>query len=227
MKLYSFILWIVFSVFALPVFAVDPAPAIDNIKTKRPITLKEQQNADFFTALKLINSGRHIRAEENLQKILSRNTNYHLARAELASLWRKQGKIKNATELLQQGLHLNPNYPRYLETMALIYQQQREPEKVLSCLLQMPMHVKNSKRYLAFLAATYYQSGLYELARKNYGKLIQLDSNNSKWWLGLAIVLDTKGEKDEALKIFNRTSAMGGLNASVIKYVNKRIAELS
>jgi MSHA biogenesis protein MshN len=177
--------------------------------------------------LQLLDSGKEEQAIDSWQEILQDTPEFDKARLALANLYYRKGWYYEAQELLQQGLKIDVNHAGFLKLLASILQEQGEYKESLHLLLQVPDKYHGNHSYQAMLASAYYHGGMFAIAGKYYWNLIQEDSLNSTWWLGLAVSQDAAGNYKQAVNNFKKVLELGKLNIEVLKFVDQRIVKLS
>ncbi len=80
--------------------------------------------------------------------------------------------------------------------------------------------------YYAYLAGLYQKAGHHQAAANLYRQLLQMDNEQSTYWLGLALALDGL-QNQQALQAYRQVERNGQVNADVQRYVSQRIDELS
>ena len=81
--------------------------------------------------------------------------------------------------------------------------------------------------YYSFLATLYQELQRYDKAIKLYRTLISMEQEFVDAWLGLAISLDAKGERDDALRAYQRAFRLGHNDQAVQQFLAQRISALS
>ncbi len=81
--------------------------------------------------------------------------------------------------------------------------------------------------YYSFLATLYQELQRYDKAIKLYRTLISMEQEFVDAWLGLAISLDAKGERDDALSAYQRAFRLGHNDQAVQQFLAQRISALS
>ncbi|WP_412495128.1 tetratricopeptide repeat protein [Vibrio cyclitrophicus] len=106
-------------------------------------------------------------------------------RQKLAILYFGKGDTRKAYELFQSGIKLNINSEKLRLGLSTLLVKANQAEAALSPLVHLPPNP--TKDYLAMRAALSQKSQQEEIALESYKKLVDVDSDNARWWLGLAI----------------------------------------
>ena len=80
--------------------------------------------------------------------------------------------------------------------------------------------------FYAFLAPLYQRQNRHNQAVKLYRHALSITPRVGKWWLGLAISLETIGDKSRALKAYRRALLDNALPLAAIDYGQQRISAL-
>ena len=165
-------------------------------------------------------------AQSLLQELLETEPDNIKARKRLASLLFAQGNYMQSRQLLVQGIELQPTKGDLRLMLARLYMVQSEPTLAIDILAEFQPSRVNQTEYLAYRASLAQQLKQTTLAKTDYQTLINIESDNAKWWLGLAIAEDQLGETNRAIKSYNQASALGQLEDSVHEFIQQRITVL-
>ena len=80
--------------------------------------------------------------------------------------------------------------------------------------------------YQAMIATTAQQLQQIEAAVYAYEKLTQLQPNDGRWWLGLAIAHDTDAKFELAINAYKKATLLPGISNSSMAFARQRIQEL-
>nr|BBJ02772.1 hypothetical protein YBY_06200 [Marinobacter nauticus] len=86
--------------------------------------------------------------------------------------------------------------------------------------------VAEQVEYRITLATLLQQGGQADESAGHWSELIAHDDSQGRWWLGLAIALETGGRNRSALQAYTQAAAMPGLSASLADYARQRISVL-
>jgi MSHA biogenesis protein MshN len=149
------------------------------------------------------------------------------ARKKLASLHFAQGNYTQSKQLLVRGIELHPAKSDLRLMLARLFMVQKESSQAMKTLTEFQPSGDNQTEYLAYRAALAQQFKQTMLAKSDYQTLTNIESDNAKWWLGLAIAEDQLGEMNLALQAYNRASSLGQLDRSVHEFIQQRITILT
>jgi MSHA biogenesis protein MshN len=166
-------------------------------------------------------------AQSLLHKLLETEPNNIKARKKLAALLFAQGNYAQAKQLLVRGIELHPSKSDIRLMLARLYMIQKAPSKAMNILAEFQPSRDNQIEYLAYRAALAQQLKQTTLAKSDYQTLTTVESDNAKWWLGLAITEDQLGEINMALQAYNTASSLSQLDSSVNQFIQQRMTVLT
>lgn len=195
-------------------------------KMSAELSEEEQAIVDYSEALEAIRLGQDVKAQKILEGNIARFPIHSMSRAELAKLYLKQHRDLDAEVVLEEGLRLSEKHPEFLKLMAITYERRGELNKSMDYLSKIPLDQQNDCEVVAMWAHIYQNLGHYSKARSQYQRLIQFESNNPLWTLGLAMAYDSEGNKKSALEKYEQLQSAGGVDSKIMHYVQERIASL-
>jgi MSHA biogenesis protein MshN len=166
-------------------------------------------------------------ASQLLEQLLEQEPENLKVRKRLASTFFAQGNYQQSKILLLQGITRHPDQADLKLMLARLYVAQKEPKMALDVLTGFEPNQQNRNEYLAYRAALGQQLKEVNIARKDYQTLTQVDQNNAKWWLGLAIAEDQLGLGNRALNAYKQTQKVGKLDQPVSEFIQQRIFVLT
>ena len=165
-------------------------------------------------------------AQSLLGKLLAIEPDNIKARKKLASLLFAQGNYAQSKQLLIQGIELHPTQSDLRLMLARLYVVQKESAQAMRILAEFQPGSDNQTEYLAYRASLAQQLKQAESAKSDYQTLTDMEPNNARWWLGLAIVRDQSDEITMALQAYNKAYRLDQLDSSVNNFIQKRISVL-
>ncbi|MDH3327183.1 MAG: hypothetical protein OEM38_10760 [Gammaproteobacteria bacterium] len=166
---------------------------------KQPIQLTDTQSAKkyYANALVKLNEGDVITAKSLLQKTLSLKITHVAARKTLAGIYINEKELSAAETTLQMGIEKVPEASIFYHWLGRIYMEQGDFEKASTLLLSGSKHAKAGD-YFALLALAQQNTPGFKSAIESYRKALNFQPKESKWWLGLGIVLEKSQNWKEA-----------------------------
>jgi len=191
---------------------------------RRQLSAEELVQQKMSQAEQAIENNKADKAEALFEEILLLKPEQKEARKQLAALWFGRQAYQGAINLLAQGLALAPKDTDFRLMKARLYLAQGNKEQAYQVLAVMPDTV-NSEYQLA-LANTAQQLGKFDAAIGAYKILLQMQPQNSRWWLGLAVAHDSHGEFSKAVQSYRSAIGQGGLSDSAANFARQRVTEL-
>ena len=108
--------------------------------------------------------------------------------------------------------------------LAKIYLERGFQQQAFATLSEMP-EIPNIE-FQSLLATTAQSLKQHQHAKHAYLKLIQLQGNQGRWLLGLAISHDSLGQYSQAHFAYNKAIEVGGLSVSAANFAKQRKLEL-
>ena len=164
------------------------------------------------------------RAEQLFEDVLLVIPEHSVARKQLAALWFGRQSYQAAINLLSRGLQLAPNNSEFRIMKARIYFKQGQSLQAVNTLKATP-EVANVE-YQRLLATNAQQLSQFTVAIKAYQHLTQLAPNVGRWWLGLAVALDSNSEFERAISAYVTATEKADLSESAKQFALQRAKEL-
>lgn len=146
-------------------------------------------------------------------------------RQKLAILYFGKGDTRKAYELFQSGIKLNINSEKLRLGLSKLLVKADQAEAALSPLIHMPPHP--TQEYLAMRAALSQKSQQEEIALESYQKLVEIDSENARWWLGLAIQQERQLDFAAAKQSYQGALTRVGISPQSQSFVRDRLKIIS
>ncbi|MEZ8087251.1 tetratricopeptide repeat protein [Vibrio sp. 1S139] len=146
-------------------------------------------------------------------------------RQKLAILYFGKGDTRKAYELYQSGIKLNINSEKLRLGLSKLLVKANQSEAALSPLVHMPPHP--TQEYLAMRAALSQKSQQEEIALESYQKLVEVDSDNARWWLGLAIQQERQLDFTAAKASYQGALTRVGISSQSQSFVRDRLKILN
>jgi Flp pilus assembly protein TadD len=212
------------TVSAQPEEEATPEVALPVIKQRSALTATERAEQHYDSAYVALQEGRLDQAAEQLRKSIGLNPTAE-AYLALAGIMIQEGNNNDARQLLQQGHRQLAGSAdiAYLYARLLIDSAQlQEAQKVLAGSMA---EGRNDGEYLALFGTVSRQLGHNTMAAQAYAEALNLQPQQSIWWMGLGLALDDNQQTAQALEAYYKALAIG-LGDSLDTYVMKRVQEL-
>ncbi|WKY58351.1 MSHA biogenesis protein MshN [Vibrio sp. SNU_ST1] len=146
-------------------------------------------------------------------------------RQKLAILYFGKGDTRKAYEIFQSGIKLNINSEKLRLGLSKLLVKANQPEAALSPLIH--LSPSPTQDYLAMRAALSQRSQQEEIALESYQKLTEVDSDNARWWLGLAIQQERQLDFAAAKQSYQGALVRVGISSQSQGFVRDRLKILS
>ncbi|WP_047047416.1 tetratricopeptide repeat protein [Vibrio mexicanus] len=153
------------------------------------------------------------------------NPSDEVTRQKLAALYYGQANTRKAFDLLQAGIRLDNNSEALRMALSKLLIRENQQEAALTPLLHLPP--SPSRDYLSLRAALAQKSNQDEIALESYQSLVQVDSDNARWWLGLAIQEERASNPLAAQQSYQSALTKVGLSSQSQQFVRERIRILA
>ncbi len=164
------------------------------------------------------------KAESLFEEVLLLLPEHEVARKQLAALWYGKKEYQNAINLLSQGIALAPQAEEMRLMSARIYFEQGQAQAALNLLV--PASNSNSVELQALLASVAAEVNEHNQASSAYQKLLAIEPHVGRWWLGLAVSLDSQGQFSQASNAYRQAMATGNLSSNTMQFARQRLVEL-
>jgi hypothetical protein len=171
-------------------------------------------------AYRLIQEGDY----DNSRKILEKFVN-------IFDFWGKSSDVLLELTLLEKKytqaktmVNTNDNLNRHLfaEKVARIFVAKKEYGEAIGLLEIHAPDINTYRNYFALLAGLHYFHGDHERSRSIYKELIELQHDNAKYWLGLAVVLSALDDS-AATQAFAFAKEYATSDSLAKQYINQRL----
>jgi len=136
-----------------------------------------------------------------------------------------QGNTQGAIGLLQMGVAQHPTYLDGRMLLANLLLQQNEAQQALMLLkgASPQPNFSDNTTYYSLLAESYRQAGDFKSAINVYQQLLQLNSSNGVWWVGLGMCFEGLGQSSAATESYEKALSTGSLSPVLQTFVSKKI----
>jgi MSHA biogenesis protein MshN len=211
--------------------SIIPEPVNETLKAKSSLTISRTQLSPQALAANKISEAEHAMERNNLAKaealfeeVLLVMPEHETARKQLAALWYGKKSYRDAINLLSQGIALAPPAQEMRLMSARIYYEQGQARQAYKILA--PIKASNSLEIQTLLANTSAELNEHSSAATAYRKLITLEPDVGRWWLGVAVSLDALGNFLPAKDAYKQAIARNNLSSSAIQFAQERLIEL-
>ena len=202
-----------------------PQPPPLMVKVPEPLSAAEFAGQAYQHAIDLMNQNRINEAIVTLRELLAQMPNFVPQRLLIGLLLQEQ-RFAEAYQVVQIGLHQYPDSPTFLLALARIETAEGQFVKALTTLQTINPPLRGNTEYYGLMAGLYQRIGQPQLAINLYVQLLELNPNNSTWWLGLGVCLEAVGRNSQAVVAYQKASFTHTLDPQLQGFVNYRIQVL-
>ncbi len=195
-------------------------------KRDRTRSAEDRAESEFRRGATLLNGGRVAEAEDVFAAALGISPTHEAARQALVALHLEQGRIDEARRLLQEGVALHPANTRFAIVLARVHMERRNFVAALEVLDTVKGPEQAAADFLTMRGTALQQLGRHAEAVNAFQGALRGAPQNGAAWLGLAISLESSGNKPEAADAFRRAAATGTLGAETQAYAEQRARQL-
>jgi len=195
--------------------------AID--KKNVPLTNEQIAEQKYQEAMKFVESGQTNKAIPLLETALQKHPAYLHARKALVGIHVENRSWDRAEKNLNEALVHNPHITLISTWLARIYLEMNRNSEAVKVLESRERYAKGDGEYYALLALAHQNSQSYAKAVDAYKKAIDTDNYKSRWWLGLAIVLELSEHWPDAYAAYNQSINTAQLSHDMNDYAKERL----
>lgn len=195
-------------------------------KTIRPPSSAERADQLYQQGYRALQQHKADSAEKLWQQALSLEAAHDKSREGLIALYLSQGRKVEASKLLEEGLTHHPENGQLALLHARLQAEQGDNAAALATLEQAMGSAGEKPELFALAAALYQQQRDYGKSISSYQRALQLQPQQSNWWMGLGISLEGDGKTAEAKSAYEEALRRGGLAAESQRYVRQRLQAL-
>jgi MSHA biogenesis protein MshN len=213
-------------------FNAETADLADSISTAlvnkvyAPLSVEEWHDTQMNKVLAAIDEGADARATELLKTILIKTPQSVDARESLASIHLNNGNLSEASAIIEQGLSYMPANPSLLTIKARIFLEQGRSQEAIALLSRHHPSLARFPDYYGTLAAALQSEGRIVDAGSLYKALLQVEPDNSQYWLGYGMALEYNNKKNQAIEAYNRVTQGFEGDPAVRDYAENRLKTL-
>lgn len=203
--------------------AARPAPV--KVEIQRPLQTPAQKAIALQQqAVLAAQSGRLMNSVSLWQQVQALAPQQSQAYTSQARLWGQMGQPERAQQILQQGLNEGADSAELRLLLAQHYVQQQQWAAADAVLLPQ-FDLSLYPEYYGLKATAAQQRGDSVAAQQWFSRLIVLQPQQARWWLGAAIAFDQHGQRQQAQLHYRQALQWGDtLSADSRNYIQQRLA---
>lgn len=144
------------------------------------------------------------------------------ARKTLSALYYGKGDVRRAADILQKGISQDRDSVELRLSLAKLLMKEQQNAAALTALAFLPDNA--SVEYLSLRGVLAQKNNQDEIALTSYKKLVMLEPESGRWWLGLAIQQERALEFESAQQSYTKALKGLGLSGQSQQFVRDRLA---
>ena len=206
--------------------SAPPEPETSSVFSKQSAAAANDTPALRDQALAAVRAGQDQLAIQLLEQLIAQEPSNTAARKKLAALLFAQDQAVRARVVLDAGIQLYPQDASMRLMLARLLKQQQQVAAAFTVLnTEVPLP-SVSAEFLGVRASMADQLAEYDVAHADYLRLTQLQPDQARWWLGLAIASERINASAQALTAYQQAASMNQLSRDVQRFVQQRISLL-
>jgi tetratricopeptide (TPR) repeat protein len=196
----------------------------ENMASIKQLIVNTNDESLYQKALNTAAEGEIEEASSQLRSLIDRTPHYHKAREALIGLLLQEGGTAQANKILQAGLRLAPDHIPFIALQAKLLLDNGKYHEAYQLLKQNKPPINHYPDYYGLLAVIYQHQGRALQAAELYRSLVQIQTAQSKWWVGLGVALESLGKKSSALVAYSQAEKYNkNLSPELRAYVEDKL----
>ncbi|MDP2282598.1 MAG: hypothetical protein Q8L06_00555 [Pseudohongiella sp.] len=184
-------------------------------RVARELSFYDRDRQQVQTALQQWASGQQLTALQTLDRFAFENPQAHYSRETMVKLLIQMGETERAMQAAELGLAIQPGSVVYRKLKARLLLAANTPVEAVDLLAVASPAVSADTEYHDLLASAYLAARQYEGAVGSYQALLQQNSNEARWWYGLAASLDALGRSTDAVAAYEQALKLPALSEAL------------
>jgi len=203
------------------------APPVTHVtKTLETLTSEQQALQSFNDGMSFWQQGKLRDAEAALRRSLAGDQRQTSARAALTRMLMEQNRWADAQVVAEEGLQRVPNDKETRQLLARLLLERKDALRAVELLETGAKQGGVTADYYGLMAESYRQIGRAADAASAYRSAINQNPQEGRWWIGLAVALETDGKPKDALQAYERALQTDVLPETLNRFANQRISVL-
>jgi MSHA biogenesis protein MshN len=177
-------------------------------------------------ARRYLKQGHVSEAEGLLQRTLRANSGQNQVRELLITILQRGNRTRELEQLLGEGLKHSPDYLPFILVQSRLWLEQGESAQAEQLLGRAQKQYGTDETLLSLLSAAYQQQQRYPEALEIYQRLIQLNPESARAWVGAAIAMDATGDSNGAQQSYRKALDLQSLPQPLAIYAQQRLNTL-
>lgn len=214
------------SVPSVPVKTEQKNIPAEVIKKDKPMSRADLAEKSYRYAVDQLKDGYFSLALQSLEGSLNHDRRHVAARDLLANLLVRNQRMDEAIVVLSEGMEIYPYQQDFIQLYARLLAEKGLVEPALEALERISPDLNAHADYHALRATLYQQSGRYKNAINIYQDVLRIKPDKGRWWMGLALSLESTGNRLTALKAYRNAVLTTDLNYRMKTFAEQKIRAL-
>ncbi|MGI2173862.1 tetratricopeptide repeat protein [Shewanella ulleungensis] len=150
----------------------------------------------------------------------------HKARKQLVAIYYAQNNTTTAMRLLESGISMFPQEWEFYVILARIQVEMKAFDSANITLASIPDNSSWSRDKWVAQTELAQSNQDYIIAEQAYRNLLQAESTQARWWMGLGYALDSQQKYIPAAQAYRSALSYEGLSMSAMNFIETRLAQL-
>jgi MSHA biogenesis protein MshN len=181
-----------------------------------------QAEAEYRRAQGLLAQGNATEAEMALNQALRLAPEHAAARQALFALLVDLQRKDEAQSVLETGLSILPGHSVWAMNIARLQMEKGDAVGAWETLQRSLGSAQNNGEYRAFCGTVLQRLGRPKDAIEHFHAALRINPGEGRWWLGLALVLESAGHPAEAREAYARAKATGNLPTDLAAFAEQK-----
>lgn len=191
-------------------------------KSLSPASPQAQAENEYRRAQGLLAQGNRSEAEAALSQVLRLAPEHVNARQALFGLLVEQQRKDEARALLQAGVDILPGHSTWAMNIARLQMEKGDAAGAWETLQRSLASAQNNGEYRAFCGTVLQRLGRAKEAIEHFHAALRINPGEGRWWLGLALVLESADHPAEAREAYARARNSGNLPADLAAFAEQK-----
>ncbi|MCK9284926.1 MAG: tetratricopeptide repeat protein [Rhodocyclaceae bacterium] len=204
----------------LPKAAAHSSPKVEKrVAGESPLTQAENE---FHRAQGLLAQGQRAEGEAALRQALVLSGLHAAARQTLFALLVEDRRIDEARATIEEGLQVSPAQTVWAMNLARLLMERGDNAAALDILQKTLPYARQNAEFRAFCGTVLQRLNRAQEASEHFQAALRINPSEGRWWLGLALALETVGHAAESREAYARAKSVGNLPADLAAYAERK-----
>ncbi|GGP41571.1 tetratricopeptide repeat protein [Shewanella saliphila] len=150
----------------------------------------------------------------------------HKARKQLVAIYYGQNNTTTAMRLLESGISMFPQEWEFYVILSRLQTETKSFDSAQTTLAMIPDNSSWARDKWVAQTELAQNTQDFVLAEQAYRQLLQAESTQARWWMGLGYALDSQQKYIPAAQAYRSALSYEGLSTSAMDFIENRLAQL-